>query len=110
MLQWASNRGLLLDGLGAVANGLRDVDRSQLVVNVVIRDIWARSRLPFDELAEVWDLVDTQSKGALDKAQFVVGMWLIDQRLRGRKIPRKVSDSVWGSAKGVSVPGPRRKK
>ena len=41
-------------------------------------------------------------------------MWLIDQRLRGRKIPRKVSDSVWGSARGgglsVSVRGPRSPK
>lgn len=107
---WASNRGLLLYELNAVINGLRDVDISQLVANVVVRDIWARSRLPFDELAEVWDLVDTQSRGALDKSQFVVGMWLIDQRLRGRKIPRKVSDSVWGSAKGVRVMGPKAKR
>ncbi|KAI0115931.1 hypothetical protein GGR51DRAFT_502619 [Nemania sp. FL0031] len=107
---WASNRGHLLGGPNAAANGLQNVDASQLVANVVVRDIWTRSRLPFDELAEVWDLVDTHSKGALDKAQFVVGMWLIDQRLRGRKIPRKVSDSVWGSAKGVRVLGPKVKR
>ncbi|KAI0526459.1 hypothetical protein F5B22DRAFT_585841 [Xylaria bambusicola] len=104
---WASNRGLLLDGPNAILNGLGDA--SQLVANVVARDIWTRSRLPFDELAEVWDLVDTEGRGALDRAQFVVGMWLIDQRLRGRKIPRKVSDSVWGSAKGVRVLGPKIK-
>ncbi|KAI1743660.1 hypothetical protein F4680DRAFT_408988 [Xylaria scruposa] len=107
---WASNRGLLLDNPGALRNGLRNTDTSQLVANVVVRDIWARSRLPFDELAEVWDLVDTQGRGALDKAQFVVGLWLIDQRLRGRKLPRKVSDSVWGSVKGVRVLGPEEKK
>ncbi|KAI8952353.1 hypothetical protein F4801DRAFT_227293 [Xylaria longipes] len=107
---WASNRGLLLDNLSASANGLQNTDTNQLVANVVVRDIWARSRLPFDELAEVWDLVDTQGRGALDKAQFVVGCWLIDQRLRGRKIPRKVSDSVWGSVKGVRVLGPERKR
>ncbi|KAH8161820.1 hypothetical protein CIB48_g6418 [Xylaria polymorpha] len=69
---WASNRGLLLDSPSAAANGFHNIDTSQLVVNVVVRDIWARSRLPFDELAEVWDLVDTQGRGALDKAQFVV--------------------------------------
>lgn len=107
---WASNRGLLLDGPGVAANGLRNTDTSQLVVNVVVRDLWARSRLPFDELEEVWDLVDTEGKGVLDRSQFVVGMWLIDQRLRGRKIPRKVSDSVWGSAKGMRVLGPKGKK
>ncbi|RYP26035.1 hypothetical protein DL768_011845 [Monosporascus sp. mg162] len=81
-------------------------DGRDLVANVVVRDIWARSRLPFDELAEVWDLVDRRERGALDKTEFVVGMWLIDQRLRGRKIPRKVGDSVWWSASGVRVRGP----
>ncbi|KAI1824938.1 hypothetical protein F4861DRAFT_504116 [Xylaria intraflava] len=107
---WASNRGLLLDNSSTVAGGLQDINTTQLVANAVVRDIWARSRLPFDELAEVWDLVDTQGKGVLDKSEFVVGMWLIDQRLRGRKIPSKVSDSVWGSAKGVRVPVPKGKK
>ncbi|RYP10457.1 hypothetical protein DL764_000640 [Monosporascus ibericus] len=82
-------------------------DGRDLVVNVVVRDIWARSRLPFDELAEVWDLVDRRGRGALDKTEFVVGMWLIDQRLRGRKIPRKVGDSVWWSANDVRVKGPK---
>ncbi|RYP68344.1 hypothetical protein DL771_006730 [Monosporascus sp. 5C6A] len=82
-------------------------DGRDLVANVVVRDIWARSRLPFDELAEVWDLVDRRGRGALDKTEFVVGMWLIDQRLRGRKIPRKVGDSVWWSAEGVRVKGPK---
>ncbi|OHW91192.1 increased rDNA silencing protein 4 [Colletotrichum incanum] len=48
--------------------------------------------------------------GMLSKAEFVVGMWLIDQRLRGRKIPMKVSASVWNSAQGVNVPPPKVKK
>jgi hypothetical protein len=78
------------------------------VANVIVRDIWRRSRLPEDELAEVWDLVDRDRRGVLGKQEFVVGMWLIDQRLKGRKIPTKVSSSVWGSANGVvRVMGPK---
>ncbi|KAI1777953.1 hypothetical protein F4818DRAFT_330751 [Hypoxylon cercidicola] len=122
---WASNRGLLLvpspdnspsrDSYHshhrpsldqASTKGKRkeeESDREQYVANVVVRDIWARSRLPFDELAEVWALVDRRGVGALDRAEFVVGMWLIDQRLRGRKIPHKVGESVWGSARGVRI-------
>lgn len=80
------------------------------VANVVVRDLWSRSRLPIDELAEVWDLVNRTGKGTLDKSEFVVGMWLIDQRLRGRKIPQKVTDSVWASARGISVKGPPKEK
>ncbi|KAK0722529.1 hypothetical protein B0T26DRAFT_640501, partial [Lasiosphaeria miniovina] len=88
----------------------RDGPEADLVVNVVVRDIWSRSRLPPDELAEVWDLVDRDSRGALGRQEFVVGMWLIDQRLRGRKIPARVTPSVWNSARdGAVVPvSPKR--
>ncbi|KAK8041836.1 Increased rDNA silencing protein 4 [Apiospora rasikravindrae] len=94
-------------GITASSGGDATPNPSDFVANVVARDIWSRSRLPFDELAEVWDLVDLRGVGALDKTEFVVGMWLIDQRLRGRKIPQKVSESVWSSARGgthVRVP------
>ncbi|KAI1450659.1 hypothetical protein F5Y02DRAFT_268 [Annulohypoxylon stygium] len=125
---WASNRGLLLispDGSRASSTNGRthtngqsqaptqtadNDDKEQGIANVVVRDLWSRSRLPIDELAEVWDLVDRRGKGYLDRTEFVVGMWLVDQRLRGRKIPRKVTDSVWGSAKGVRVVGIGGKK
>ena len=106
---WASNRGLFLSGATAAAAGADDGGEDDLVANVVVRDLWSRSRLPADELAEVWDLVDRRGVGALDKQEFVVGMWLVDQRLRGRKIPARVGDSVWDSARGVRVVGPKRK-
>lgn len=97
---WASNRGMHVPVLPGG-------QPSEYVVNVVVREIWKRSRLPGDELAEVWALVDREGRGALGRQAFVVGMWLIDQRLRGRKIPLRVSDSVWGSVNGVRVQGPK---
>ncbi|PHH64709.1 hypothetical protein CDD82_1746 [Ophiocordyceps australis] len=116
---WASNRGSLVsrgnkhhgDGLdqdddddAAVAMVLGPGrERSQCVVNVVVRELWKRSRLPDDELAEVWDLVDRDKRGMLTRQDFVVGMWLIDQRLRGRKLPLRVSESVWASSNGVTA-------
>ncbi|SPJ73030.1 related to increased rDNA silencing protein IRS4 [Fusarium torulosum] len=103
---WASNRGLLLDMPNAPYEAM-NVDSSEYVLNTVVREIWKRSRLPADELAEVWDLVDRKGQGVLGRAEFVVGMWLIDQRLRGRKIPTKVSASVWGSANGLKVDNKR---
>ncbi|KAM7202274.1 hypothetical protein V8F20_004441 [Naviculisporaceae sp. PSN 640] len=85
---------------GRAPDGTPEAD---YVVNVVVRDLWSRSRLPPDELAEVWDLVDRKKEGVLGKQEFVVGMWLIDQRLRGRKIPARVSESVWESARGMGM-------
>jgi hypothetical protein len=144
---WASNRGLLAEYLlpsttsstdtvhlaaskdltlnnsklrGFPLGGLGRADVSECVINIVVREIWRRCRLPDDELAEVWELVSNHAGSGrkddsgpiymLDKQQFVVGMWIIDQRLRGRKIPTKVSASVWDSAKGVRVSSPKSRK
>ena len=74
---------------------------STQISSLVARDIWSRSRLPDDTLETVWDLVDNESVGRLSKEEFVVGMWLIDQRLKGRKLPVTVSESVWVSVRGL---------
>jgi hypothetical protein len=83
---WASNRGLHLPA-GSESS----------VSNLVVRDIWSRSRLNGDILEEAYDLVDQAKRGSLGKEEFVVGLWLVDQRLKGRKLPIRVSDSVWHS-------------
>ncbi|KAK5117776.1 hypothetical protein LTR85_008751 [Meristemomyces frigidus] len=71
------------------------------VSNIITRDIWSRSRLPDATLEVVWDLVDTDCLGRLSREEFVVGMWAIDQRLKGRKLPVKVSETVWASVRSI---------
>ncbi|OAG44791.1 hypothetical protein AYO21_00752 [Fonsecaea monophora] len=106
---WAANRGLLIDydmdnpDLEGRKDGASPGD---LVVNIVVRDIWERSRLPKDVLEEIWDLVAQPGAKTLNREEFVVGLWLIDQRLKGRKLPVKVSPSVWSSVRhpqGVKI-------
>lgn len=99
---FASNRGLLLSP--TLPNNIS---------NIVVKDLWLRSRLPPSELETVWNLVvqapaqpqsnqPAQSpRTYLCKEEFVVGLWLIDQRLKGRKLPVKVSETVWTSVKGL---------
>ncbi|KAI4137821.1 MAG: hypothetical protein L6R39_007081, partial [Caloplaca ligustica] len=106
---WAANRGLL------ASSTYRDPERASPIVanapgpangvlNIVVRDIWSRSNLPSDILEAIWDLVtvDKDTGGWLGKEEFVVGMWLVDQALKGRKLPMKVSDSLWLSARGMT--------
>ncbi|KIW38983.1 uncharacterized protein PV06_08801 [Exophiala oligosperma] len=106
---WAANRGILLELDPELTTSGYNNDAtaaSDLVVNVVVRDIWDRSRLPTDVLEEVWDLVARPGVKALNREEFVVGLWLIDQRLKGRKLPVKVSPSVWSSVRhpqGVKI-------
>jgi hypothetical protein len=106
---WAANRGLCLPTSSprqhtpSPDRGSDQDDPSLDVLNLVVRDIWLRSRLPTHELEEVWDLVDNRGIGRLSRIEFVVGLWLIDQRLKGRKLPPRVSDSVWTSARGLGI-------
>jgi hypothetical protein len=94
---FASNRGLLLLP-----------EQPDQISNLVVRDLWLRSRLPLSELETIWNLViagepeqPTTPKTSLSKEEFVVGLWLIDQRLKGRKLPVKVSGTVWTSVRGL---------
>lgn len=49
---WAANKGLLTNA-----------ESPDAVLNIVVRDIWRRSRLPNDALEEIWDLVDRKGNG-----------------------------------------------
>ena len=95
---WASNKGLYSSSNDSVAG--------TSVCNLVARDIFSRSRLHVDVLEEVYELVDRRGNGTLGKEEFVVGLWLIDQRLKGRKLPIRVTESVWksvGILSGIKV-------
>lgn len=111
---WAANRGLNVPlacpkPQGSSINQAK-VEASympeQEVVNVVVRELWKRSRLPDQILREIWDLVDDRKIGSLNKEQFIVGVWLIEQKLRGHKLPHAIAQSVWQSVRrhdGVDV-------
>ncbi|GKT95677.1 increased rDNA silencing protein 4 [Colletotrichum tofieldiae] len=61
---WASNRGALLAPSSQPPEAAAlPPDAGDCVANVVVREIWRRSRLPAEELAEVWDLVDRGRRG-----------------------------------------------
>ncbi|KAI9774768.1 MAG: Increased rDNA silencing protein [Geoglossum umbratile] len=99
---WAANKGLhisiTLETSQSVESLAGDVWRED-VSNLIVRDIWSRSRLEDAVLEEIWDLVDRRGIGRLTREEFVIGMWLIDQRLKGRKLPVKISASVWDSVR-----------
>jgi len=99
---FAANRGLLLISNDVRLASSRVYDatsESNMVVNTVVRDIWERSRLPSHVLEQIYNLVAPEEPLLLNREQFVVGLWLIDQKLKGRKLPARVSQSVWGSVR-----------
>lgn len=86
-------------------HGLDHVEILELMHAVVVLRIWSRSRLPQETLAAIWDLVDYRKDGTLNRAEFIAGIWLVDQCLYGRKLPKRVPLLVWASlgSLGISV-------
>jgi hypothetical protein len=102
---------LSVSSAGPAAVAAKSSPFRELVCNLVVRDIWSRSRLGPDILSEIWELVDRSHSGYLCKEEFVAGLWLIDQRLKGRKLPIRLGDSVWtsiGGMAGVKIRHPRQ--
>lgn len=96
---WAANKGILIPGPNEAFGNMYPAGASEMILNLVVRDIWSRSCLPNDVLQRVWDLVDRQNVRLLTKDEFMVGMWLIDRKLEGRQLPVEVPDPVWNSMK-----------
>lgn len=84
-------------------HNLDSVEINQLICGPVVKRIWKRSRLPSDTLEKIWNLIDFRRDGTLNKNEFLVGMWLVDQCLYGRKLPKKVDNVVWDSLGGIGV-------
>ncbi|EGD90097.2 uncharacterized protein TERG_06331 [Trichophyton rubrum CBS 118892] len=99
---WAANKGLFVGVHEQINIKDRSVILEETVSSMVVRDIWTRSRLPTQMLEQIWNTVSHHAYGLLSREEFVVGMWLIDQCLKGHKLPVKVSQSVWDSVRVVS--------
>lgn len=104
---WAANKGLHISvetpKLALASSSSLNTVPTEDVLDLVVRDIWGRSRLPSHVLEEIWDLVDHRGERRLTREEFVVGTWLVDQCLKGRKVPSRVMDSVWASVKLMGV-------
>ncbi|EPY50736.1 ENTH/VHS domain-containing protein [Schizosaccharomyces cryophilus OY26] len=98
------NRRKLYEGLWAANKGylLRDTDVANpenYVCDIVVRELWSRCGAPTSVLANIYNLVDRNHSHMLNREEFIVGLFLIDQYLTGKKLPLKVPDSVWISSK-----------
>ncbi|ORZ09724.1 hypothetical protein BCR41DRAFT_135582 [Lobosporangium transversale] len=60
-----------------------------------VHAIYVKSRLDSKTLAQIWDLVDVDNAGRLNRAQFCMGLYLIDERLASGLIPLEISDELW---------------
>ncbi|KAL5532930.1 hypothetical protein ACEPAF_4704 [Sanghuangporus sanghuang] len=62
-------------GCGPV-NGLLSGDKA--------RDVFVKSKLPFEALSQIWTLADTQDRGSLDQTDFTIAMYFIQAIMSGQ--------------------------
>ncbi|KAF8078166.1 hypothetical protein FPV67DRAFT_38614 [Lyophyllum atratum] len=77
-------------------------DPSGLLSGNKARDIFVKSRLSNDTLLQVWNLADTQDRGALDSTDFAVGMYFIQGLMSGQLtfVPTTLPPGLYQQAGG----------
>ena len=66
-----------------------DVDNRGYVTGDQAVGFFSNSKLPEEELAQIWDLADINSEGQLNRDEFAVAMHLIRQQLNQRNLAKK---------------------
>jgi epidermal growth factor receptor substrate 15 len=78
------------------------------------KEIFVKSKLPFDKLGAIWNLADTKARGRLDLTDFIIGMHFIQSTMNGTltTIPATLpaglyerASSSGGATKMAAMPG-----
>lgn len=64
------------------------------------KEIFVKSKLPFDKLGAIWNLADTHARGSLDATDFILGMHFIQHTMSGRlnSIPAALPPGLYEQA------------
>lgn len=73
------------------------------------KEIFVKSKLPFDKLGAIWNLADTQARGALDLTDFTIAMHFVQNTMNGtlNSIPAALPPGLYEQAKGSGGLGSR---
>ncbi|KAF8894436.1 hypothetical protein BD779DRAFT_1501043 [Infundibulicybe gibba] len=80
------------------SNGLVSGDKA--------REIFLKSKLPNDKLLQIWNLADSQDRGALDSTDFIIAMYFINGLMSGKLsfIPTSLPPGLFQQASGSAAP------
>ncbi|ORY00683.1 hypothetical protein K493DRAFT_100637 [Basidiobolus meristosporus CBS 931.73] len=69
-------------------------DPSQQLTGEAARDIFLRSKLDPEILAQIWSLADVNVSGTLTFAEFALAMYLINMKLTGQNVPTQLPNNL----------------
>lgn len=76
--------------------------RNGLLSGEQAKEIFLKSKLPYDTLGNIWNLADTKARGALDLADFAIGMHYIQGTMNGTilNVPAVLPPGLYEQAAG----------
>jgi hypothetical protein len=67
-----------------------DTDKDGYLSGDEVRAIWLKSGLDIRSLGLIWNLADLDDDGRMNRREFCLGMFIIDEKLRGCTIPTQL--------------------
>lgn len=64
-----------------------DTDKDGIVSGLDVRDVFIKTGLPQNVLAEIWNLCDVKQNGSLNGEQFALAMHFVGEKLNGSSLP-----------------------
>jgi len=85
-IQHIFNISMPSDNINRYSNVFVQVADNNLVTDSTVKALWMQSGISKATLAKIWTFVNRKLDGLLEKSEFIVGMYLIDQYLNGYDI------------------------
>jgi len=74
------------DNISRYSNVFIQVAENNVVTDSTVKTLWMQSGIPKNVLAKIWNFVNRKLDGLLEKSEFIVGMYIIDQYQNGYDI------------------------
>ncbi|ORX76642.1 hypothetical protein BCR32DRAFT_329276 [Anaeromyces robustus] len=85
-IQQIFNMTIPQDNISRYSNVFIQVAENNVITDSTVKTLWLQSGISKSILAKIWTFVNRKLDGLLEKSEFIVGMYLIDQYLNGYSI------------------------
>jgi len=85
-IQQIFNMTIPQDNISRYSNVFVQVAENNVITDSTVKALWMQSGISKSILAKIWTFVNKKLDGLLEKSEFIVGMYLIDQYLNGYNI------------------------